>query len=67
MAAEGPAYGSLVIAALLILALAFAGYWIFNYVQPGADPWSILPWFGLAAGIIFAVALAGWLSPRRRR
>jgi hypothetical protein len=64
---EPPEYGSLVIAALLLLALAFAGYWITTYVQPGADPWSLLPWFALAAGVIFAVALAGYLRPGRKR
>ena len=62
---QPPDQSTLLIAALLILALLFAGYWIFTYVQPGADPWAALPWFGVAAGVIAVVALISFLLPRR--
>jgi hypothetical protein len=53
-----PEYGTLVIAALLLLALTFAGYWILFYVEPGHDPRALLPWFGGAAA---AIVVAGIL------
>ena len=43
--------GSLVVAALIVLGLLFAGHWIVSYVQ-GTNPWAILPWYGLTAAII---------------
>jgi hypothetical protein len=62
-----PEHGTLLIAALLLLALAFAGYWIATYVQPGANPWAALPWFGIAAGVIIVVGLLTYMRPRRRK
>jgi hypothetical protein len=60
-----PAYGgTLIVAALLILALAFAGSWIVVYVRPGGDPWRLLPWFGAAAVGIIAVGLCVLLVRR---
>lgn len=53
-----PEAGTLIIAALLILALAFAGNWIFEYAQTGDTPADLLPWFGLAAAAIIGVGLA---------
>jgi predicted ABC-type exoprotein transport system permease subunit len=54
-----------VIAALLLLALGFAGYWIVNYLQTGGAPWSALPWFGAAAAVIVVVGfVAGFLLER---
>jgi hypothetical protein len=64
---EPPEEGTFLIAALLVLALAFAGYWIITYVEPGANPWSLLPWFGIAAAIIIVVGLFAYLRPRRRK
>ena len=64
---ERPEHGTLVIAALLILALSFAGDWILTYVHPGANPWHLLPWFGLAAAVIVIVGIATSLLPRRTR
>lgn len=49
--------GTLLIAALLILALAFAGAWVIGYVSGGGPPWGLLRWFGAAAGLIIVVAL----------
>jgi hypothetical protein len=60
-----PEYGTLIIAALLILALMFAGYWIVTYVQLDANPWSILPWFGIAALAIVVVGLLAYARPGR--
>ena len=62
---QPPEHGTLLIAALLILALLFAGYWIMTYVQPGANPWALLPWFGLAAAVIILLGLLTYLRPRR--
>src|SRR5579862_643067 len=50
-------HGTLVIAALLLLALGFAGDWIDTYVTPDADPRAALPWFALAALAIIVVGL----------
>jgi len=55
---EPPEYGTLLIAALLLLGLAFAGYWITTYVTPGANPWANVKWFGVAAAAIVVFGLA---------
>ncbi|MEW6268880.1 MAG: hypothetical protein AB1689_06230 [Thermodesulfobacteriota bacterium] len=57
MSSYQPESGTLLIAALLVLALAFAGAWIVAYVQPGGNPWHIVPWFLLAAGVVIVVGL----------
>ena len=56
-----PERGTMLIAALLILALLFAGSWIYTYVQPGANPWALMPWFGIAALVILVIALVAYL------
>jgi hypothetical protein len=62
----GPERGTLLIAALLILALIFAGEWIVTYVRPGSNPWALLPWFGIAALVIVIVGLVVYLAGGRR-
>lgn len=52
---QPPEYGTLVIAALLVLALVFAGEWIITYVQPGGRPAALFPWFLGAAAAILAL------------
>ena len=54
---QPPEAGTLLIAALLLLGLAFTGSWIVAYVQPGGNPWDIAPWFLLAAALIVVVGL----------
>jgi len=61
---EPAEYGTLVTAALLILALAFAGYWIYTYVGNTGQP--LTPWFGVAAGLIVVVAILNYVLSRRR-
>ena len=61
-----PERGTLLIAALLILALIFAGEWILTYVRPGANPWALLPWFGIAALVIVVVGLVVYLAGGRK-
>jgi hypothetical protein len=66
---EPPEYGTIVTAALLILALAFAGYWIYTYVGNTGQP--LTPWFGVAAVVIVVVAILNYVftgrgSPRGR-
>jgi hypothetical protein len=67
MPSRTPEGGTLIISALLILALGFAGYWIMRYAQTGGPPANILPWFGSCAAVIVVVGV-GWmlLSGRRR-
>ena len=60
---EPPEYGTLVTAALLILALAFAGYWIYTYVGDTGQP--LTPWFGVAAIVIVVLAIVNYLRPGR--
>lgn len=66
---QPPEYGTLIIAALLVLALLFAGYWIIVYVQPGGHPQTLFPWFGGAAAAIVVVGMIIYLSlgSRNRR
>jgi hypothetical protein len=63
---QPPESGTLVIAALLILALVFAGEWIITYVQPGGHPAALFPWFLGAAAAILVVAFVIYLSRGRR-
>ena len=62
-----PEYGTLVISALLLLALAFAGTWVITYVRPDANPWALLPWFGIAAAAIVVFGLLAYRLPRRNQ
>jgi hypothetical protein len=39
---KSPLEGSLIVAALIVLAIVFAGHWIVSYVQNG-NPWAITP------------------------
>ena len=64
---EPPEAGTLLIAALLLLLLAFAGSWIIAYVQPGSHPWEIVPWFLLAAALIIVVGLIVIIERARHR
>ena len=57
MADNTPEGGTLIIAALLILALGFAGYWIIQYAQTGGPPSGLLPWFGGGAVAIIVVGV----------
>ncbi|MEX5213334.1 MAG: hypothetical protein AB7G48_19235 [Nitrospiraceae bacterium] len=59
-ATEPPTLGTMVIAALLILALVFAGHWIVSYVTNG-NPWTAVPWFGLGAAVIVLLGLLTFL------
>lgn len=52
-----PETGTLIMSALLLLALAFAGYWIAYYARIGHAPWQLLPWFGAAAITIIVVGV----------
>jgi hypothetical protein len=63
---QTPEAGTLLIAALLLLLLGFAGTWIFAYVQPGRNPWAIVPYFLGAAGVIVVVGLLAIVVRGRR-
>jgi hypothetical protein len=58
MPSRTPEGGTLIIAALLVLALGFAGYWIILYAQTGAPPSGLVPWFEWGAVAIVVVGLA---------
>jgi hypothetical protein len=47
-----PREGSLIVAALIILGLVFGGHWIISYVNDDANPWAIVPWYGMVAVVI---------------
>ena len=53
---KSPSEGSLIVAALIVLGLVFAGHWIVSYVQNG-NPWAITPWYGGAAALIIIIGL----------
>jgi hypothetical protein len=53
---QPPREGSLVVAALIVLGLVFAGHWIVTYVKD-TNPWAIVPWYGIAAVFIIAFGL----------
>jgi hypothetical protein len=63
---QPPESGTLVIAALLVLALVFAGEWIITYVQPGGHPAALFPWFLAAAAVILVVGFVIYLRRGRR-
>jgi len=48
---KSPGQGSLIVAGLIVLGIVFAGHWIVSYVQ-STNPWSIIPWYGVAAVLI---------------
>jgi FtsH-binding integral membrane protein len=54
---NSPRQGSLVVAALIVLGLMFAGHWIVSYVTE-SDPWVLLPWYGVAAAVIIVFGIA---------
>ncbi|NGZ11895.1 MAG: hypothetical protein CV088_21435 [Nitrospira sp. LK70] len=56
--------GSLVVAALIVLGLIFAGHWIVSYVKH-SDPWAILPWYGMVAAVIIVVGIVSILRHGR--
>ncbi|MEO8601097.1 MAG: hypothetical protein ABI629_00835 [bacterium] len=60
-------YGTLIISALLILALIFAGMWIVFYVAPANHPQVLYPWFGWAAAVIVVVGLLNYAVRGRRK
>ena len=60
--------GTLVIIALLVLSLVFAGLWINSAVEPGGNPRGLLPWFGGAAVVIILLGfIIYWVQTRSRR
>lgn len=54
---KSPLEGSLVVAALIVLGIVFAGHWIVSYVQNG-NPWAITPWYGGVAALIIIIGLS---------
>ena len=63
---DTPEAGTLLIAALLLLLLGFAGTWIIAYVEPGQNPWVIVPYFLTAAAVIVVVGLLAIIVRGRR-
>lgn len=67
MARSGPPeLGTLIISALLLLTLAFAGNWIIDYSKTGGAPWASAYWFAGAGAIIVVLGLLIGLSRLRR-
>ena len=61
---KSPGQGSLIVAALIVLGIVFAGHWIISYVNTN-NPWSIIPWYGVAAVLIIVFGIV--LGNLRRR
>lgn len=61
-----PEGSTLLIAALLLLLLGFAGSWIIAYAAPDQNPWALVPWFAGAAGVIIVVGVALIVFRERR-
>lgn len=67
MADSGPpSQGSMLMAALLVLALVFTGAWIYVTAAPGEDATWLLPWFGAAAAAILLIGFIVLLRGGRR-
>ena len=64
---QPPETGTMVIAALLLEAIVFAGVWILSYAANTHPPWELLPWFGGAALVIIVLGLLLSLLPRGKR
>jgi uncharacterized membrane protein YfbV (UPF0208 family) len=63
---DAKGYGTMIISALLILCLIFAGLWILRAVSPTHDPHVLFPWFGAAAATIVVVGLLAYVTGRWR-
>ena len=48
--------GSLIVAALIVLGIVFAGHWIVSYVHT-SNPWAIIPWYGVSAVLIIVFGI----------
>ena len=51
---KSPGQGSLIVAALIVLGIVFAGHWIVSYVRT-TNPWALSPWYGVVAVLIIVV------------
>lgn len=58
---EESSQGTMVMAALLVLALLFTGVWIYVSAAPGENAMWLLPWFGAAALVIIVVGMLAYL------
>ncbi len=62
---QSPEAGTLLTAALLLLALGFVGYWI--YTTAGNEPRVLAPWFLAAAvGLVVLAIVVNCVRARRR-
>ena len=56
--------GTLLMAALLVLCLAFAGAWVVGYVSGDGRPWELVWYFAIAASGVVAAALIAFTIRR---
>ena len=61
---QPPESGTLLTAALLLLALGFVGYWI--YQTAGNEPLVLAPWFIVAAVVLVVLAIVIHVMRARR-
>ena len=53
---KSPGQGILIVAALIVLGIVFAGHWIVSYVHT-SNPWAIIPWYGVSAVLIIVFGI----------
>lgn len=56
----------MLMSALLVLALAFAGAWIYVTAEPGDSGMWLVPWFAGAAAVVIVVGFINLLRGRGR-
>ncbi len=53
---KSPGQGTLIVAALIVLGIVFAGHWIVSSVRT-TNPWAIIPWYGVVVVFIIVVGI----------
>lgn len=61
---DSSSQGTMLMSALLVLALLFAGAWIYVTAEPGDSGMWLVPWFGGAAAIVIVIGFIKLLRAR---
>lgn len=60
-------WGTLIYGLLLIVAIGFTGYWIFEYSGADHPPWPVMWWFGCLVMAVIVGSLLVYVGPRWRK